>query len=299
MTLRHLKIFCAVCDHNFNTTKAATYMSMTQPAVSLAIKELENYYGVVLFDRINKRLSITSVGESFLQYAKRICNMFEDMELGLKDWDYFGKIRVGANLTAGTHFLPHYVKEFSELHPDVKVEVYVAPKKYVLQKLLDNQLDFALIESENDNPLIETTEYMNDSLVVVCPADKYADKTTISKEEFISNPLLLRTPGSSVRQVFDSVCNEAGLSPKPLWESTCTSALFMAVESGLGITVLPYPMIAPLAPTGRFSTVNVDGLNFEHKYYIYVHKDKYLSRSAKDFIEICKTSEANTRYENI
>ena len=114
MTLRHIKIFLAVCDCDCNTTKAAEELFMTQPAVSLAIKELEQYYGVVLFDRIGRRLRISEAGLHFKEYAVPISALFDDMEKGMRNWDAFGVLRVGASITIGAQFLPGYVRAFKE-----------------------------------------------------------------------------------------------------------------------------------------------------------------------------------------
>ena len=85
-------------------TKAAEVLHMTQPAVSLAIKELEQYYGVQLFDRIGRRLQITDAGRHFLQYAIHISDLFSDMETGLRDWNSKGILRIGASITIGSRF---------------------------------------------------------------------------------------------------------------------------------------------------------------------------------------------------
>jgi len=145
MTLRHLKIFIAICDNDFNTTKAAASLHMAQPAVSLALSEIEKYYGVKLFDRIGRRLSITEAGKRFHEYASRITLLFDDMEKGMRDWDTFGKLRVGASIAIGSRFLPEYVSRFYETHPGTDVQVLVAPTDQLEQKLLSNELDFALI----------------------------------------------------------------------------------------------------------------------------------------------------------
>lgn len=115
MTLRHMIIFRAVCENGYNSTKAASALHITQPAVSLAIKEIEQYYGVQLFDRIGRRLQITSAGQHFLQYAIHISDLFSDMETGFRDWDSKGIIRIGASITIGSQFLPNYVKSFYEI----------------------------------------------------------------------------------------------------------------------------------------------------------------------------------------
>ena len=293
MTLRHLKIFCAVCDNDFNTTKAAAHLNMSQPAVSLAIKELENYYGVSLFDRINKRLSITPAGEKLLNYANSISGLFEDMETTLKDWDCSGKLRVGADITIGTYFMADYIREFSQMYPDVDVEVFVENKSRIIEKLTDNQLDFALTESPDTNPLIVSDEYMSDSLVVVCPAGQYQQDTTVSAEEFLKHPLLLLSQGSSTREVFDAVCSENNLNPKVSWQSTSETALISAVKKGLGLAVLPYHMVKAPLHNGEISSVNIAGLDFGRKYYICHHRGKALSESTKAFISICQNHQTD------
>ena len=120
MTIRHINIFLAVCEAGENTNKAAELLHMSQPAVSLAIRELEDYYGVALFDRIGRRLSITEAGKRFREYASHISTMFDDMEKTLRDWGHLGVLRVWASITVGSRFLPSYVKTFLSLHPGLE-----------------------------------------------------------------------------------------------------------------------------------------------------------------------------------
>ncbi len=122
-----MEIFCAVYNCNCNTTRAAEKLNMTQPAISLAIKELEQYYGIMLFDRIGRRLQITSAGENFLQYARNITASFEDMEREMRNWDSVGLLRVGASITIGSQFLPGYIKAFEYSHPGIDIHVKIAP----------------------------------------------------------------------------------------------------------------------------------------------------------------------------
>jgi DNA-binding transcriptional LysR family regulator len=169
MTIRHMIIFRTVCENGYNSTKAAEVLQMTQPAVSLAIKELEQYYGVHLFDRIGRRLQITDAGQHFLQYAIHISDLFSDMETGLRDWDSKGVLRIGASITIGSQFLPNYVKAFSELCPEldvrVTVENEVADNMYQRSELdyliYNDQVAYAeLILNGNPEAYLKTvTEY--------------------------------------------------------------------------------------------------------------------------------------------
>lgn len=294
MTIRHMMIFRAVCEAGCHSTKAAEKLHMTQPAVSLAIKELEQYYGVRLFDRIGRRLQLTDAGQHFLRYAVHISDLFASMETGLRDWDAKGILRVGASITIGSQFLPGYVKAFSELCPETDVRVTVEQSDRLEQKLLNNELDCALIEGIAHDPHIVSEAYMEDSLSVICsPGMGWTQGQVISRETFMSQRFLLREKGSGTRAVFDRVAEQAGIFVTPAWEAMSTTALVNAAISGLGIAVLPHRMILPALKQGLIRTVEVEGLAFRRSFCILHHKDKFLTPSAKKFIALCRSAKTD------
>ena len=226
-------IFRTVCENGFNSTKAAEVLHMTQPAVSLAIKELEQYYGVHLFDRIGRRLQITDAGKHFLQYAIHISDLFSDMETGLRDWDSKGILRIGASITIGSQFLPRYVKAFTEICPGLDVRVTVDQSERLEQKIMANELDCALIEGIAHDPNIVSEAYMEDHLSVICSRDKgWKQGQVVSIEDFQRQRFLLREIGSGTREVFDRVVEQAGIHITPVWEAMSTTALVNAVING-------------------------------------------------------------------
>ncbi len=289
MTLRHMIIFRTVCESDYNSTKAARTLNMTQPAVSLAIKELEQYYGVRLFDRIGRRLQITDTGQLFLQYAIHISDLFEDMETGLRDWDSKGILRVGASITIGSQFLPGYVKQYEEICPGIDVRVIVEQSDRLEQRILKNELDLALVEAAPHNHRIISEPYMEDRLCVLCSSNsEWKQGQIISKEEFKRQRFLLREHGSGTREVFENVIGQAGIHVDPTWEAMSTSALINAVITGIGIAVLPERMVRSSLEQGQIITVGVEGLDFRRSFYIIHHKDKFLMPSANKFIAMCK-----------
>lgn len=297
MTLRHMMIFRMVCEAGFHSTRAAQMLHMTQPAVSLAIKELEQYYGVQLFDRLGRRLQITDAGELFLQYAIHITDLFKDMEVGLRNWDSKGILRVGASITIGSQFMPGYVEAFSVLCPHIDVRVSVEQSDRLEKKILSNELDLALIEGVAHDPNITSEAYMTDSLSVVCPADgKWTQGQVLSLDEFKRQRFLLREQGSGTREVFDNAIARVGISVIPVWEAMSTTALINAVIKGLGIAVLPRRMIRLAVEKGVVVTVDVEGVQFQRDFYIIHHKDKFLTAAAKGFIGLIK-EEAQKREE--
>lgn len=292
MTLRHIKIFLAVCACGCNTTKAAQSLHMTQPAVSLAIQELEQYYGVVLFDRLGRRLSITSVGQLFQSYAGHIASLFDEMELGLRNSDQSGTLRVGASITIGAQFLPGYVKSFSSLRPEAEIHVRVEPSDQLEQRLMDNTLDLALVEGIPRSPVLHAEAYLEDHLAVICPVNgRFRQGQLLSLEEFLRQPVLLREPGSGTREKFDQVLAAAGVSVTPLWEATSTTALINAVIHGLGISVLPYRMVLGPLERGLVVSVTVEGLDFTRMFHLLWHRNKFLTPLAKTFMQLVRTYE--------
>lgn len=292
MTIRHLKIFLAVCDGGCNTTRAAEALTMAQPAVSLALKELEQYYGVVLFDRVGRHLQITAAGKRLWEYASHITSLFDDMEKGMRDWDTFGILRVGASITIGSQFLPNYVKAFYARHPGTEIRAVIEPSDRLEAQILSSDLDLALMEGMSHSPSLESEEYMEDHLVVICPArGRFVQGQTLTQEEFRSQKFLLREPGSGTRETFQRVMEEAGLSVEPIWEAMSTTALVNAVINGLGITVLPHRMVLGPLSKGLVISVRVEGLEFRRKYYIVRHRAKYLTASARAFLDLCRSYE--------
>lgn len=292
MTIRHIRIFLAVCNCGCNTTRAAEHLHLAQPAVSLAIRELEDHYGVVLFDRIGRRLVLTETGSRFRDYATHISSLFDDMERELRDGDKFGLLRVGASITIGAQFLPYYVRTFRGLHPGVTVQATIQPSQLLEQKLLENQIDFALMEGHPRSPAIRSEEYMSDALVVICPSDgSFRPHQILTLQEFAAQNFLLRERGSGTREEFDRIVEAAGLTIHPVWEAMSTTALVNGVICGLGIAVLPYRMVLGPLERGLVTTVRVEGLNFRRHFCIAFHKDKYLTPLMQSFLELCKNYE--------
>ena len=124
MTLRHIRIFVTVYQQN-SVTKAAHELHLAQPSVSLAIRELEGYYGSHLFERIGRHIAPTESGDAFYRYALHIISLFDDMEKKMRNWDTFGTLRVGASITIGTHILPTLIRAYEEVSPDFTIEALV------------------------------------------------------------------------------------------------------------------------------------------------------------------------------
>ncbi len=292
MTIRHLRIFLTVCECGNSITKAAKKLYMTQPSVSVAIQEMEKYYGISLFDRISRRLYLTEPGRQFLEYALRISALFDDMEKGLRNWDSFGILRIGASITIGSQFMPSYVETFAAMHPQADVRVFIGASHQLEQKLLNNELDFALVERPIHEDSLVAEPYMEDSLEVISPArPPFFSGQVLTKEEFSHQRFLLREHGSGTREVFKEAVEREGLNIRPAWEGMSTTALVNAVIHGLGIAVVPRRMVSGPLEKGLVYALEVEGLEFKRCFFIVHHKDKLLTRTFQAFIDLCRCYE--------
>lgn len=290
MTLRHIRIFETVCSCGCNTTRAAEKLHMTQPAVSLAIAELETYYGVKLFDRISRRLYLSEAGKRFLAGAEDILLSFDDMEKSIRAWNHGGLLRVGGSVSIGAALMPRLVKRFSEGSPDTQLRVRIDRSDRLQEAVLQNTLDFALIEGIVHDENLTEEDFLEDSLAVLVAKDAPLPPV-VTVEEFCRQPLLVREIGSGTREVFASTLSAAGIAPpEPMWESLSTAALLHAAEEGLGVAVVPKRMT-----DGHLGLreITIDGIRFRRKYKIVYHKHKYLTNAARAFIALCRACESN------
>ena len=285
MTLRHMRIFIEVA-RNESISAAAKALHMTQPAVSRSIQEIEQYYGLLLFDRIGRRLPITPAGQEYLMRAQHLCASFDQMELSLLHWDSHGFIRLGASITLGNFFMPQLCRQLQKDFPDLQVHVQIAPYDTQTALLRAGRLDLAFIENRVSDSDLQKREFQTDALVlIVPPRHPLLEKKEVRLEDAARFPLLVREQGSAGRNVVESAFVQRGLPFSPLWESVSTQALVKAVSVGIGISILPEQLVANDIRSGSVSVLPLSDADFTRPNCIVWHRDKYLSPVLKKVIE--------------
>lgn len=288
MTIRHLRIFLAVCQEK-NITAASKRLYISQPAVSLAVKELESYYGVRLLDRFPHRLYLTDAGQSLYQYAMHIVSLFDEMETSLKSRHSSGNLRIGSSLTIGTSLLPGYLKQFSALFPGVKPHVAINSSDIIERMILENELDLALIEGIVHSPDILSEPFQEDELIPVChPSHPLLQKSEVSLSDLTGESFLMREKNSGTREIVESALLVHEFIPNTLWESTSTPAIIVGVAQGIGISVLPLDLVRGDLNTGRICRFSIQGVRFPRQLHIIRHKSKYLNAPAEGFLTLVR-----------
>ena len=287
MTLRHLLIFIPVYE-NQSITIAAQKMHIAQPSISLAIKEMENYYSVQFFDRMNRKIFPTIAAKQFYEYAVHIISLFSEMEKGIKNWEEEGMIRIGSSMTIGHYVLPHVVQLLKKKYPNLKIKMFVYNSETLEKLIIENKIDFALVETHLQNENIIQIPFMSDYLsTIVCLNHPLLFKNDLQLADLLDYPFLMREQGSSVYNLVNSIFVSHQYSIEFAMESSSTQAIVRSVEAGLGISTLPFMLVKDAIEEKRVKEIFVSELNIKRSYHIIYHKNKYLSSLSKDFFEIC------------
>lgn len=286
MTLRHMKIFVTVFQQG-SITGAARELHLAQPSVSLAIKELENYYGLRLFERIGRHISPTEGSKEFYNYAIHIVSLFQEMEKKMKNWDAVGSIRIGTSITIGTHILPALTRRFQRKYPELRLEAFISKSSDIEQHLLNNSIDIGLIETQPEHPELTFTPLMEDTMCAIVPCHHpLAGQAEISLPQLAEYPFLMREHGSAGREILDAAFALKQISVRPVWESSSTQAIVRGVSEGVGVAVLPYLLVERDIEEGLVTMVSLTEPIRRNLNIIY-HKSKYLTPNMLAFVEMC------------
>lgn len=232
-----LKVFRAVAE-NLNFHKAAERLFLTQPAVTLQIKALEQDLGVRLFDRTAGRISLTSQGSILLGYASKMAALAAEaeQELGGKDGKVSGQLSLGVSTTIAQYVLPRLLGAFLADYPGVESSLRSGNTSDIVQLLLDGKVAIGLIEGPARDRGIRSEPFMQDELVLIALRQFELDQ--MSGNQFLASTLLVREQGSGSRRVVETALEKAGFKLKSfrkVIELDSTEAIKSAVEAGLGI----------------------------------------------------------------
>ena len=283
MTLRHLEIFCQVCRKE-SITLAAEKLNMTQPAVSIAIGELESFYGVKLFERMNRRIYITEAGRVLLQYADTVLSQYEESIEVLRRQKTLDRCRISVNVTYAEANLTKKMKQLREKIPSLLWKLFVCNNEQIERKLRENEVDFAVVDKLPAGESWKVIPVQEEIMSVVCaPALPHGK---MNWKDLAQKPLLLREWGSGSRKRVEDLFLEAGLQSVPMVESVSSLTLVELAQEGFGYTILPKNQIRQELEQGSLVEVPMEGGKLGRQFYIVYHKNKYCTEIMKKAMRI-------------
>lgn len=284
-SIRQLRAFVAVYQSG-NLSAAAEMLSITQPAVTVLIRELEEKLGIRLFDRTTRRLNRTEAAEEAIVHAERVLRELEEMGRSMSDFagSRQGRLRIAATATMAQTVLPSALGRFRELHPEIKVLIDDCSPREFVERIAGDHVDLGIGTLESRIPGLEEIAFFHDALVAAAPPDdNFIAGEPMSWEELANQTVIAVKPGYGVRRQIDRAALEAGVSLRIGHEvSLLTTALALAT-GGLGVAIVP-SMVLQRSPYPTLVSRPLVGPQVTRRTAAIYKEDRTLSPAATSFI---------------
>lgn len=288
MDIRRLRIFIEVADSG-KMSVAAENLFLSQPTVSQAIRELEEYYNILLFQRLCKKLHITPEGKKLLSYARSLVSKFDELEKKMFLINHVDKIRIGATITVGNCLLPDIIKNIKENNPKIEPYAYVNNTSIIESKLLKSELDIGLVEGEIQDINLTCIPAVDDYLVLVCSKNhQFANRKKIQLSELEGMDFVMRERGSGTRKLFEDYINENHVSINVTWETNCPGAMKNAVIKNGCLGVLSIRLVEEEIKNKEIHVIQHSENVWDRHFSIVYHKDKVIDKSMESVLNIIK-----------
>ena len=284
LTLRQLKVFETVARH-LSFSRAAEELYLTQPAVSMQIKQLEANVSLPLFEQMGKQIYLTEAGNELFRYSRDILQRLSDLEVTLdelKGMDH-GKLNI-AVVTTANYFAPHLMAKFCQRYRGVTVSLNVSNRESILKLLDDNAIDLAIMGQPPENLDITSQSFMENPLVVVAPpSHPLSKKLNITVKRLAQEVFLVREPGSGTRSAMERFFKQHGVRINTGMETDTTEAIKQAVQAGMGLGIMSQHTAELELETGRLKVLDVQGFPIVRYWHVVNRKNKRLSAVAQAF----------------
>jgi DNA-binding transcriptional LysR family regulator len=288
VTLRQLALFESVARY-LSYTRAAEELHLSQPAVSMQVKQLEGNVGMPLFEHVGKKIYLTAAGKEMYAYSREIARLLNEARgviealKGLRR----GRLSVSVATTAG-HFATRLLAEFAKTHADITISLDITNRESLRRQLDDNEPDLVIMGQPPSGVEVDAEAFIDNPLVMIAPANHALNaQKKIPLSHFAQESFVVRESGSGTRDAIHRFFNRNGVAFNAGIEMSSNEAIKQAVEAGLGLGIVSIHTLELELETGRLKILDVVDFPIMRKWYILQRKGKRLSPVAqafKDFV---------------
>ncbi len=289
-TFRQLKVFEATARH-LSFTRAAEELHLTQPTVSMQIKQLTGTVSMPLFEQIGKRIHLTGAGQELYQTCRDVFGSLERFEMNIADRKGMkkGRLRL-AVITTAEYFAPRLLGPFCQHYPGVDVSLQVTNRESILQRLVENLDDLYILGQPPENLDVHSQPFLENPLVVVAPrSHPLAKRKRIPLKQLSEEPFLMREAGSGTRIAAQRLFDEHGIRLNIRMELGSNEAIKQAIAGGLGVSVLSRHTLALEGASGPLTILDVQHFPIQRHWYLVYPAGKQLSVVARTFCDYLLT----------
>ena len=286
LTLRQLGVFEAVA-HHLSYSRASETLHLTQPAVSMQIKQLEEAVGMPLFEQLGKKIYLTEAGQELQRYSRNILQQLDEAESVFEEMKGMrrGKLAISVASTAG-YFMPFLLAQFSKRFPEVAITLDVSNREVLLQELSHNKMDFAIMGRPPDGLGLDFTSFLENPLVVIAPPDHpLVRESKIPLARIQQETFIAREHGSGTRSATERFFAEKGIKLNTGTEMSKNESIKQAVQAGMGLSILSLNTVMLELEAKRLAVLDVDDFPIMRHWYLVHRSGKRLPGVAQAFKE--------------
>jgi DNA-binding transcriptional LysR family regulator len=284
-TLSQLEIFLKICQ-NQSITKAAEELHLTQPAVSIQLKNLQNQFDIPLTEVIGRKLYVTDFGKEVALMAENIIHQAHEIAHKSKAFkgELIGKLKISV-VSTGKYVIPFFLAGFLKKHPGVALRLDVTNKTQVLENIAQNEVDFSMVSVLPTDMNIDNLELLQNKLYLVTGKDSNYPKNKYDVSIFDELPIIYREKGSGTRYTMERYFDSKGIQLRKQMELTSNEAVKQAIIAGLGSSVMPLIGLKNEIQNGELKIIPVKGLPIKSSWQLIWQKNKGFSPVALAFLE--------------
>lgn len=283
-TLRQLTVFLTAARH-LHFTRAAQELGMTQPSVSMQVRQLEENFGVALFEQVGKRTFLTEAGHELYRYGRAIDHQLAEAKTVLERLKgaHGGRLRLAIGVSA-KYFMPRLLAAFTVNRPDVVIDLHIAGRDGLLDQLENNECDIAVMGSPPEEDGMMAHPFLEDPLVVIAPAGHpLAGERKLPLARLKSERFLMREPGSDTCDVVDDFFGQHSFVPSTSMIVNSNEAIKQSVLAGIGLAIVPIHSVTLELEVGRMVVLDLDKPILQHTWYLVHRREKRFSAVAEAF----------------
>jgi len=290
MDLHRLEVFCKVYEMK-SFSRGGKACMLSQPTVSEHMRYLETFLGVQLFDRLGRQVVPTRAGDILYDYARRILNLKREAirTLELYGGKMSGELELGGSTIPGQYILPSLIGKFKQTFTDIRIKLVIADTLNITNMVLEGSLELGVVGARIKNSKLEFDRLFDDELVLaVSPNHQWAARSSISLDELVYAPFIMREQGSGTRMMMLQILEQADFDPQRLnvvAEMGSTDAIRQAVKAEVGVSILSRRAVADDLDFRKVRQISIKDISFTRYFYLVTHKRRSRSPLGEAFVD--------------
>jgi len=286
LTVRQLEVLAAV-GREGSVTAAAETLHLTQPAVSMQLRQLEQQLELGLFETVGRRLQITEPGKELVQLAIELLARLDDLEQTARSLRGVGhgRVRLGVVSTA-KYFAPRLLAQFVKLHSGLEFKLTIHNRAEIIDQLQSYAIDLGIMGQPPEGLHFEGTPFAPNPLVVIAaPSHPFSLRHGLRPEDLADQPFIVREPGSGTRNAMDRYLADHEVKVRHVMEADSNETIKQSVMAGIGLGFVSLHTVRPELAAGRIAVLEVFGLPLRRQWYVVHSRQRRLTPAAEEFLQ--------------